>query len=316
MCTYRWQMLFKKWTRVWHFYKKIRWQPHPQKSFERNLIRKRIIFVPTLMSVRIFDRSRWRRNDVVDGVDDDVDDDKNDATTATATTMMMMTTSFQEDVFFSQKMLLLRIVFGGSRNSHHLSSAAKSSTTSLGGCVADCLTIPRSNLNLRLVFFLHCIIFLSAQATNWLSELFPKGQWWWRARLRTWRSRVRFPETHWIFHFQLCATYLGFFFSHLFLSYLLYISFPVQFARHTPIFFLLLLSLELLCKLCKRHKCSLFSVSVHYHSLSLLGPSYQDKTGAARLQWRQKKIRYLKWEIHFRDSSSTMSSSSLTRWRW
>ena len=29
--------------------------------------------------------------------------------------------------------------------------------------------------------------------------------------------------------------------------------------------------------------------SVLYHSLSLLGPRHQDKTGAARLYWRQKK---------------------------
>ena len=90
-------------------------------------------------------------------------------TTTTATTMMMMTTSFQEDVF-SQKNVASSVdhetltIYHRQLNPQLLHFL--SSTTSLGGCVADCLTIPRSNLNLRLMFFLQSIIFLSAQATN------------------------------------------------------------------------------------------------------------------------------------------------------
>ena len=67
----------------------------------------------------------------------------------------------------------------------------------------------------------------------------------------------------------------------IFFSYCL--SFPGQLASITRNSSFPLLPLEFLCKLQKVNKC-LCSLS-----LSLLGPSYQDETGAARLWWRQKK---------------------------
>ena len=129
-------------------------------------------------------------------------------------------------------------------------------------------------------------------------------QWWWRrgsvlaygtegpgfdsrSRLNFFRKRKKFGLHIEVSTFSSVTPTLdvGLFFSHLFLSYFLYLSFPVQFARDTIVFFLPSSSLLTTYASCTKDTNVLCSNCAL--SLSLLRPSYQDETGAARLQWRQ-----------------------------
>ena len=99
------------------------------------------------------------------------------------------------------------------------------------------------------------------------------------------QRRLKFFSLHTDFLHQfprLSPWTFGFFFSFclfLFLYSLLIPNLPSSF---------LLLSLEFLCK-AGQSKIMVSVLCLCSLSLSLLGPSYRDKTGAARFQWRQGK---------------------------
>ena len=110
--------------------------------------------------------------------------------------------------------------------------------------------------------------------------------WWWRrgsvlaygtegpgfdsrSRLNFFRKRKKFGLHIEVSTFSSVTPTLdvGLFFSHLFLSYFLYLSFPVQFARDTIVFFLPSSSLLTTYASCTIETNVLCSVSVHYHCL-------------------------------------------------
>ena len=96
----------------------------------------------------------------------------------------------------------------------------------------------------------------------------------------TWAFSPNFP-------LQLCDTYLGrwaFLLTSL-SPFFLYLSFHVQLASLTLKIFLPSSSL-----LNSYASCAKLTNGICSLSLSLLLPTYQDKTGASRLQWRQEKM--------------------------